>query len=114
MKDNSAQEEADITYKLAMAVTTYMETHYQEEINSNPVFRRVKERYDRVSELAGKAMEGERIDTDAIKSNEEMLVKIIDVRRQELKQMLQKKEFSDELIRTKQRELDLEEASVRK
>lgn len=114
VKDDEVRQEAEIRYRLALAVSTYLETHHQDQINTNPVFRRVKERYDRVAELAGEDMDGKETNLEIIKTNEEMLVQIIDIRREKLKQMLQKKEFSDELIRAKQRELDLEEASVRK
>ena len=86
VEDNDAEQEAKISQRLALAVTNYLGTHHQDQIDNSGITQ----------------------------ANEEILVKTIAIRREELKQMLSKNEFSDELIRDKQRELDLEEASVRK
>jgi len=114
VKDDDTQQETEIRYRLASTVVTYLESYLQEETNDNPVVHRVKERFERMAEIAGNDMSGNNTDPAFLKNNLEVVLKTIDVRRAELKQMHLKKEFADELLRAKERELDLEEASVRK
>ncbi|MEN0053830.1 MAG: Na+/H+ antiporter [Mucilaginibacter sp.] len=113
--DDDSEQENQITYRLANTVVDYLQTNCQQELIDNPVFRRVKEKFERISEIADKELTNslEPI-PEFSKTNQEMLLEIIEVRRTELKHMQRHQEFTDELIRAKEHELDLEEASVRK
>lgn len=116
VKDDEQAQEKQVNYRLAMAVVNYMHNTCQQEIIDNPVFKRVKERYEHIAQTVDQELtETETEPTLASsKTNQEMLLEIIDVRRKELKQMHRDHEFTDELLRAKERELDIEEAGVRK
>jgi CPA1 family monovalent cation:H+ antiporter len=79
------------------------------------VFSRVKERYERMVEIAEKnaAAEGD-VSPSFLKNYRQLLIEIINVKRNELNKMHKNKEYADHLIKAKERELDLEEARTRK
>lgn len=114
VKEDDAQLDNQITNKLALAVVNHMDANYRRELQENPVFGRVKARYQQIADMSGQRLSDDAIPQDTAQSNEAMLLDIIRVRRRQLKQMQALKQYPDELIRTKQRELDIEEAEVRK
>ncbi|HEY0244850.1 MAG TPA: Na+/H+ antiporter [Mucilaginibacter sp.] len=115
VQENDIQQEHEIRYRLATAVVDYLENNCAKEITEIPVFSRVKERYERMAEIAGNNLSADGdISPSFLKTYRQMLLEIIDVRRNELKKMHKSKEYGDHLIRAKERELDLEEARMRK
>lgn len=112
-EDDTLQNQ-QIRYRLANAVIGYLDEHCPTEVMENPVFSRVKERYERMADIANNHLiEGETAPA-FLKTYHEMLLETINVRREELKKMHRHKEFADHLIRARERELDLEEARIRR
>ncbi len=112
--EEEKEQEVAIRLRLASAVITHMENNYAEEINSIDAYMRVKERYDRSVDIANKKLQGE--GAAAIPSflprYRQMLLELVTVRREELQKIHQEQQVSDELLRLKERELDLEEARL--
>lgn len=113
--EDDAQQENEIRLRMATAVIDYLDTNCPKEIREIPVFSRVKERYERMAEIAEKnaAAEGD-VSPSFLKNYRQLLIEIINVKRTELNKMHKSKEYADHLIRAKERELDLEEARTRK
>jgi CPA1 family monovalent cation:H+ antiporter len=112
--ENDISQEQQIRHRLATAVIAYLDDNCGQEIEAKPLFRRVKEKYERMAEIAEKQLNGEDQIPAFIHDYRQMLLEIIEVRRGELKKMHRNKEFADQLIRARERELDLEEARTRK
>jgi CPA1 family monovalent cation:H+ antiporter len=112
--ENDISQEQQIRHRLATAVIAYLDDNCGQEIEAKPLFRRVKEKYERMAEIAEKQLNGEDQIPAFIHDYRQMLLEIIEVRRAELKKMHRNKEFADHLIRARERELDLEEARTRK
>jgi CPA1 family monovalent cation:H+ antiporter len=112
--ENDISQEQQIKHRLATAVIAYLDDNCSQEIEAKPLFRRVKEKYERMAEIAEKQLNGEGQIPAFIQDYRQMLLEIIEVRRGELKKMHRNKEFADHLIRARERELDLEEARTRK
>lgn len=113
--ENDAQQENEIRFRMATAVVDYLETNCPAEITEIPVFSRVKERYERMAEIAEKNAAAESdISPSFLKTYRQMLIEIIGVKRNELNKMHKSKAYADHLIKAKERELDLEEARTRK
>jgi monovalent cation/hydrogen antiporter len=73
----------------------------------------LKARYERMVEIANKKIrqeEGTEITPSFLPRYRNMLLELVKVQRKELAQMRRDNEFSEELIRGKEFELDLEEA----
>ncbi|KAA2238633.1 Na+/H+ antiporter [Chitinophaga agrisoli] len=113
VEEEGPEQEQEITHRLAEAVIAHLDTHCQQEVMENPVFRRTRERFERIAEAAGNGLMSADATPALMKTHQEMLLEIIAVRRAELKHMHRRQEFTVELIRAKERELDMEEASIR-
>jgi monovalent cation/hydrogen antiporter len=101
---------------LAESVLAYMDTNYSKEVGKYDAYKRVKDRYERMIEITRKKLEEEDTEDDAdsfLPRYREMLVKLVDVRRRELNHIRGTGEYNEELIRERERELDLEEARLR-
>jgi CPA1 family monovalent cation:H+ antiporter len=112
--DNDRSQEQQIRHRLASAVITYLDANCSLEIEDKPLFKRVKEKYERMAEIAEKQMSDDEQIPTFIHDYRQMLLEIISVRRDELKKMHRNKEFADHLIRARERELDFEEARTRR
>jgi len=113
--DEEKEQEISIRLRLASAVLEHMENNYSEEITSIDAYIRVKERYDRTVEIANRKLlreEGETAAPSFLPKYRQMLLELVAVRRTELQKLHQEKQYSDELLRSKERELDLEEARL--
>ncbi|MBC7848746.1 MAG: Na+/H+ antiporter [Chitinophagaceae bacterium] len=102
--------------ELAETVLTYLEINYNDDVEHHEAYRRVKERYDRMLETAKRRLERKEIvdeDEDFLPQYRQMLIELVQVRRLALKRFRYSKQFSDELIREREWELDLEEARLR-
>jgi CPA1 family monovalent cation:H+ antiporter len=94
-----------------------MKTEYAQESETVDAFTRLKERYERMVEIANKKLlqqEGDGIQPAFLPKYRLMLLELVEVRRKELAQMRQEKKYSEELIRKKEFEIDLEEARLRR
>ncbi|ASU32377.1 Na+/H+ antiporter [Mucilaginibacter xinganensis] len=112
---NDEQQDLEIRFKLATAVVAYMETACSKEIAELSVFKRVKERYERMAKIADDSLSAGELSSPAfLKTYRQMLLEIIAVRRTELNKMHKNKEYADHLLRAKEQELDFEEARMRK
>ncbi len=114
VQDNEDEQEQQIRFRLAQAVLEYLDEHGSDDLSEKPLFRRVRQKYERMTDIAEKQLAGEEKTPDFMKTYRKMLISIIGARRAELRKMHHNKEFPEALIRAKERELDLEEARTRK
>jgi len=92
--------------------------NYAEDIRKDEHFQAVLNRYERIIRLSNQKIEA--YDNEkgkpakkATPRLKQMLLNIIALKRTQLSWFLHRKEFDEELIRSKERELDLEEARLR-
>jgi len=100
---------------LAESVLSYIDTNYSEETNTNETYKRVRDRYERMVEVAKRKLEKEEADeaeTNFLPKYRQMLIELVHIRRRELNLFRHTGEYSEELIRERERELDLEEARL--
>ncbi|MEX6687222.1 Na+/H+ antiporter [Danxiaibacter flavus] len=120
LKINPAGDEASlelaIRLRLAEISLDYMDENYK-ELADNDAYRRVKDRYARMIEIAGNRLSAASKEDNAasfLPKYRQMLINLVTIRRNELKKMRKENSFPDELIRKKEEELDLEEARLRR
>jgi monovalent cation/hydrogen antiporter len=108
--------ELAIRLRLAEASLDYMDTNYT-ELADNDAYIRVKDRYARMIGIAHKRLQdGEHLN-DApsfLPKYRQMLLGIVDIKREELRKMRKDNLFPEESIRNNEQQLDLEEARLRK
>ncbi|MBS1917964.1 MAG: Na+/H+ antiporter [Bacteroidetes bacterium] len=116
VNENEAEQEQAIRLRLAAAVLSFLESEYKEEAETIDAFNRLKARYERMVEIAGnKLMEKESESQPSfLPKYRQMLLDVVAVRRKELADIRRDHLYSDELIRKKEFELDLEEARLRR
>ncbi|WP_315819175.1 hypothetical protein [Paraflavitalea speifideaquila] len=115
--ESEAHHEHAIRLRLATAVLDLLEKSYAEESGSIEAFVRLKERYQRMADIANSRLqqdENAQLTGAFIPKYRKMLLDAVQVRRAELAKMSRLQEFPDELIRKRETELDLEEARLRK
>ncbi|SEI71949.1 monovalent cation:H+ antiporter, CPA1 family [Dyadobacter sp. SG02] len=114
--ENLEEENAIINSRLAAVSLDYMKSNYDGEIQDFEPFRLLKERYEKIIEMADyKLLRSENKESIGhVRKYRAMLLEIIAVKREEIVKLRSEKVCSDELIRTKENELDLEEARLRK
>jgi monovalent cation/hydrogen antiporter len=115
-ENETAEQEQAIRLRLAAAVLSFLETEYKEESETIDAFNRLKARYERMVEIAGnKLMEKESSNQPSFMPKyRQMLLDVVAIRRKELAEIRRDHLYSDELIRKKEFELDLEEARLRR
>lgn len=118
--DEKAAEQTQLLalrVNLAESVLAYLDTNYGEELKKHDTYQRVRDRYDRMIETAKKRLESDEEAADNadafLPRYRQMLLELVDVRRRELGRFRHTKEYSEELIRDREWELDLEEARLR-
>jgi CPA1 family monovalent cation:H+ antiporter len=102
---------------MATAVLDMLEKSYRDESATIEAFVRLKERYQRMAEIANSRLkmdENAQLAGSFVPKYRKMLLEAVQVRRAELSKMTHLKEFPDELLRKRETELDLEEARLRK
>lgn len=112
-RESESEETLAIRLRLAKAALDHIETEYADEVISVDAFNRLKARYERMVDIANKKIrqeEGAEKSPTFLPRYRKMLLELVKVQRKELAQMRRDNEFSDELIRGKEFELDLEEA----
>jgi monovalent cation/hydrogen antiporter len=116
VKDNEEEERLALRLRLANVAVEYITTSYPEESQSVEAFSRLKARYELIVTITNKQLkkeEGDNIAADFLPRYRGLLIELVSIQRQELKRMRRDNEFSDEVLRSKETELDLEEARVR-
>jgi monovalent cation/hydrogen antiporter len=116
-EDNEA-DRLGIRLRMANAIVGYINTHYNEEAGSIEAFTRLKNRYERMAAITGSRLKHDG-NEDAkgsafLPQYRRLLIELVDVQRQELARMRRNAEFSEEVLRNKETELDLEEARYRR
>lgn len=114
-EDNIAEQEAAIRLRLADAALNHIHENYSDELNSIDAYSRLKERYERMIEIANKKLlkeENETASSQFLPKYRQMLLELVTVKRKELLKLRNEKTYSQELINTKAWELDLEEARL--
>lgn len=114
-KNNEKEHETAIRLRMATAALGHMLNNYAGELGSVDAYIRLKERYERMIDLANKKLQDEDPGPPAafLPRYRKMLLELVDVRRKELKNLRKEKIYSDELLRSREHELDLEEARLR-
>lgn len=107
-----------IKLRLSEASISHIEKNYAEDILNDEHFKAVLNRYERIIRISKQKIE-DGLDgfSKPMKKDpprlKQMLLGVIDAKRKALNNFLYNKEFDEELIRDKERELDLEEARLR-
>lgn len=117
IEDNSkeAEEELDLAIRLQMAdaVVDYLELNYAEEIREIEAYKRVKDKYERMSKNTYRRLiDGENAGPDFLPAYRKMLLELVHIKRQALQRLNKEDLYSLEMIREKEWELDLEEARL--
>jgi CPA1 family monovalent cation:H+ antiporter len=115
-EESQKEQELALRIRLAESVLAYIDTNYSEQIENNETYRRVRDRYERMIEITKKKLLNEEAADEGssfLPLYRQMLVEIVDVRRKELNRFRYSNEYSEELIREREWELDLEEARLR-
>jgi CPA1 family monovalent cation:H+ antiporter len=106
----------DMRLRLARAALAHIDNNYKEQIETNETYKRVRDRYERMIAIAQQKLNAQEHTNEGssfLPQYRQMLLELIKVRRQELAHFRNNNEFPDELIRERERELDLEEARLR-
>ena len=114
--DSLEKENVLINSRLATVSLDYMKSNYEGEIQDFEPFRLLKDRYEKIVEMADYKLLHSEDNTSIghVRKYRRMLLEIIGVKREEILKLRQERACSNELIKTKEHELDLEEARLRK
>jgi CPA1 family monovalent cation:H+ antiporter len=117
-KEDKEEERLEIRLRMANVIVDFIDTHYSEEAGRIEAFTRLKSRYERMAAITGSRLrreEGEVENTaDFLPRYRKLLLQLVEVQRQELARMRKNNEFSENALRNKETELDLEEARYRR
>ena len=114
-QENEEEQKLSIRLRLANAVLDYITTQYAEESNSIDAFNRLKGRYERMIDITAKKLEKEEeVAPSFLPRYRQLLLELVKIQRQELSHMRRDNLFGEELLRSKEFELDLEEARFRR
>jgi Na+/H+ antiporter len=119
LKVDEKEEEQQLSIRMRLASTAlqHITTSYAAEVDSIDAFAQLKHRYERIVEFSGKKLgkEGEDDETTTYLSRyRRLLLEVIEQQREELGRMRHSNEYSDEILRRQELELDLEEARMRR
>jgi CPA1 family monovalent cation:H+ antiporter len=117
VKENEEEQRLSIRLRLATAALEHITSGYPNETESIDAFNRLKARYERMVEIAAKRLEkeeGDEVTPEFLPRYRQLLLELVGIQRQELLQMRRDNEYSEELLRSKEFELDLEEARFRR
>lgn len=113
--NEAAEEEMELAIRLQMAdaVLDYLNLNYGEEIQNIEAYKRVKEKYERMSaHTYERLVKGEEPESEFLKGYRTMLRELVAVKRQALQRLTKEDLYTLEAIRNKEYELDLEEARL--
>jgi CPA1 family monovalent cation:H+ antiporter len=107
----------DLRLRLANAVLAHIDGKYAIEIETNETYKRVRDRYARMIAITQKKLDDQEMTEEEINflpHYRQMLLELVEIRRRELNHFRHNNSFSEELIREREWELDLEEARLRR
>jgi CPA1 family monovalent cation:H+ antiporter len=122
LKIKSNEEESEklqaiaLRIRLAESALSYLDTNYPQETQSNDTYKRVRDRYERMIDIAKRKLESDEAADEAasfLPHYRQMLLELVHIRRRELNYLRHKGEFSLELILEREWELDVEEARLK-
>jgi CPA1 family monovalent cation:H+ antiporter len=113
--DDNEEEQKRLSLRLRLAKTVleHIETQYDHEASSIEPIRQLKARYERIADIAGRQIgtgDQQGKEPDFMPAFRKLLLEVVQIQRQELSRLRHGNEYSDELLRSKEFELDLEEA----
>jgi monovalent cation/hydrogen antiporter len=114
--ENVEEQEAAIRLRLATVSLDHMQSSYGDEVGAIDAFNRLRDRYQRMIENANNKLlntEKETAKADFLPKYRTMLVEIVTIKRQELQRLKRERLYSDEILKAREWELDLEEARLR-
>ena len=115
-KEAERKQALALRVKLAESVLAYIDANYMEQSQQEETYKRVRDRYERMIEITRKKLESDEPDDESesfLPQYRQMLVELVHIRRRELNYFRYKGTFSEDLIREREWELDLEEARLR-
>ena len=117
VQENEEEQQLNIRLRLATVALDHITGAYTEEASSIDAFSRLKERYERMVQITSQRLDkeqGEDMSPAFLPRYRQLLLELVQAQRKELIQMRHDKLFSEELLRSKEFELDLEEARFRR
>jgi monovalent cation/hydrogen antiporter len=115
-KEAENMQALDMRLRLANAVLAHIDDKYSNEIETNDTYKRVRDRYARMIEITQKKLDARELPEEEktfLPHYRQMLLELVEIRRRELNHFRHNNTFSEELIREREWELDLEEARLR-
>ena len=109
------EQEPAVRLRLAVAALDHMQTAYGDELGDIDAFNRLKERYERMIQITNNKLlkeENVTVTPGFLPRYRHMLIEIIAIKRNELNKLRHERTYSEELLRSKEWELDLEEARL--
>ena len=103
--------------ELAGSVIKHIDENYGSEVQTSDMHKRLRDRYERLKEEAERHIQniGERnTPKQSIRRLRVLMLEMIKVQRKQLNDFRTDDKYSDEILRSKENELDLEEARIRK
>ncbi|MEO6316587.1 MAG: Na+/H+ antiporter [Chitinophagaceae bacterium] len=113
--ENAEEQELTVRLRLATVALEHMQSAHADDLGDVDAFRRLKERYERMIEITNKKLLKEETTlatASFLPRYRRMLIEIVMVRRKEIQALRAERIYGEELLRTKEWELDLEEARL--
>lgn len=116
--DSSREAEVELNTRLAKTALTHILGHYRHESVTLVPFTHQRRKYERLTHTGGYPLESppdsNSPTASTLRRYQEMKIEMIRVRRQELARLRSQNAYSDELLRRKEFELDLEQITIRR
>ena len=115
-KETEKLQAIELRIRLAESALNYLDTNYPEETQHHETYKRVRDRYERMIDIAKRKLESNDTGDESgsfLPHYRQMLIELVHIRRRELNFLRRKGEFSLEVIREKEWELDIEEARLK-
>lgn len=113
---NAVAHEHTVRKRLALAAHTHLTSQYATEVASIDAYIRLKDKYERQIEIATRRLNTENGEdgyaSSFLPKYRLMLIELVTAKRKELRKLRDEKLYPDELLRSKEWELDLEEARL--
>lgn len=111
--ENDEEINIAIRLRMAEAALAHLRENYSEEIENIEAYKRVRDRYERMAEIAEKKLLHGETESDGFRPKYRVMLKeIIAVKRMALQSLSKERLYPDELLRVKEHELDLEDARL--
>ena len=114
--DNLEEEERKLKLHLTYSAIEFIESNYGQEDATGDALHHIKTKYERQMDHINKRMltaDLSRHSEEVFREYNKLQLHMINFERREIKVLRQKNQYSDEVLRKREYELDLEEAAVR-